>query len=94
MSERTEAGMRIVVAIVSGIILGLWKIVVEIVAIVHWFYVIFLGKRNKDLAEFCNQWNTQIYRFVRYITFSTNSRPFPFSELGGVMDPVELKPKK
>ena len=94
MSERTEALMRILVAIVYGIILGIWKIVTEIVAIVHWFYVIFSGKRSRDLAEFCNLWTTQAYRFIRYMTFATNTRPFPFSDLGNVIEPVELKTEK
>lgn len=94
MSERTEALMRIVVAIVSGIILGLWKIVVQVVVIIHWFYVIFAGKRSKDFAEFCNLWNTQAYRYIRYMTFASNTRPFPFSGLGKVMEPVELKEEK
>ena len=91
MSERTEALMRIVVGIISGIILGLWKIVAEIVSIIHWFYVMFAGKRSRDLAEFCNAWNTQVYRYIRYMTFSTNARPFPFSEIGSVLHPVEIK---
>ena len=94
MSERTEAFMRIVVAIVSGIILGLWKIVIQLVVILHWFYVIFSGKRSKDFAEFCNLWATQAYRFIRYMTFATNARPFPFSDLGNVVEPVELKSAK
>ena len=94
MSERTEAWMRIVVAIVSGIILGLWKIAVQVVSIIHWFYVVFLGKRNRDLAEFCNSWNTQIYRYIRYMTFATNTRPFPFSEMGKVIEPIEFKANK
>ena len=92
MSERTEALMRIVVGIISGIILGLWKLVAEIVSIIHWFYVMFAGKRSRDLAEFCNAWNTQVYRYIRYMTFSTNARPFPFSEIGVVIHPVDINP--
>ena len=94
MSERKEAWMRIVVGIVSGIILGLWKILVEIISIFHWFYVIFTGRRSKGIADFCNMWATQIYRFIRYMTFTTNSRPFPFSDLGKEMHPVEMKNRK
>ena len=86
--------MRIVVVIVSGIILGLWKILVDIISIFHWFYVIFTGRRSKGMAEFCNVWATQIYRFIRYMSFATNSRPFPFSELGNELRPVEMKIKK
>ena len=51
MSERKEAWMRIIVGIVSGIIIGLWKAVVEIVSIFHWFYVLFTGKRSKGITE-------------------------------------------
>ena len=94
MSERTEALMRIVVGIVSGIIIGVWKILADIVSIFHWFYVLFTGRRSKILAEFCNNWATQVYRLIRYMTFATNSRPFPFSELGKVMQPVEIRQQK
>ena len=94
MSERKEALMRIVVGIVSGIILGLWKIVVEVATLFHWFYVIFTGRRSKEIANFCNTWNTQIYTFIRYMTFTTNSRPFPFSDLTGAMHPIDFKNRK
>ncbi|MFH1592274.1 MAG: DUF4389 domain-containing protein [Candidatus Woesearchaeota archaeon] len=91
MGERAEALMRIVVGIVSGIILGVWKALVQIIAIIHFFYALFSGKRNKGLAEFVNYWNTQIYMYLRYMTFTTNKRPFPFSELGKNLEPTDLK---
>ncbi|MBD3252656.1 DUF4389 domain-containing protein, partial [Candidatus Pacearchaeota archaeon] len=81
MSERTEAWMRIVVGIVSGIVIGVWKIVIQVVTVVHWIIALISGKRNKDIAEFCEIWNTQLYDFVRYMTFVTNKRPFPFDKL-------------
>jgi hypothetical protein len=80
--ERKEAWMRIIVLIVSGIILSVWKTLIQIIVIVHWLYVIFGGKRSKDLAEFCNIWNTQVLKFLQYITFVHNDRPWPFSKLG------------
>lgn len=79
MSERKEAWMRILVLIVSGIILGLWKIVIVVVGVVHWIIVVITGKREKYLAEISEMWNTQMYVFLRYLTFVTNQRPFPFS---------------
>lgn len=94
MSERKEALMRIIIGIISGIIIGLWKVLVEVISIFHWVYVIFAGKRSKGIAEFCNPWTTQAYRYIRYMTFTTNSRPFPFSELGEAMHPVEMKSTK
>lgn len=81
MSEKKEAWFRIIVAIISGIVLNLWGFVVGIVAILNWFVVVFCGKRNKDFAEFCEPWNTEYYKYYRYLTFVTNKRPFPFSEI-------------
>lgn len=91
MGERSEALMRIFVAIISGIILGLWKVIIQVVVVIHWIYVIFVGKRNKGLADFCNMWVTYAYNFIRYITFSTNKRPFPFGEFGKDIEKVDMK---
>ena len=94
MSERKEALMRIVVAIVSGIIIiGLWGALIKFLILIHWIYAFFANKRSKTLGEFCNIWNTQAYRLFRYSTFATNKRPFPFTELGKVIDPYDGKMK-
>ena len=34
-------------------------------------------------------WNTQNYTFMRYMTFYTNERPFPFEELKKDMNKIE-----
>jgi len=80
-SERKEAWFRIIAIIVTGIILGLWKGLIQILVVVHWLVVIFSGKRNKDLANFSEYFNTELYKFMRYITFVSNKRPFPFTNL-------------
>lgn len=81
MNEQKEALMRIVVRIVTGIILGIWRGLTQILAIVNFFIVLFTKKRNKELAELCEVWNMQIYVFLKYMTFVSNKRPFPFSKL-------------
>jgi hypothetical protein len=80
-SERKEAWMRILVAIISGIILKLWGIAVFIVAVINWLIAIFSGKRNKSLADFCEPWNTEMYKYMRYLDSVSNKRPFPFSDV-------------
>ena len=81
MGERAEIFMRILVAIVSGIVLGVWRWFIIILAIINWFYTLFAGRRNKEMAELSEIWNTQLYSYVRYLTFVTNKRPFPFDKL-------------
>lgn len=88
-NERKEALMRIVVGLISGIIIGLWKGLVQIIVLINFFYTLFTNKRNKDLAEFSNIWNNAVYDFLRYMTFTTNKRPFPFISLGKTRDKFE-----
>lgn len=79
--ERFELLWRILVAIVSGIILAVWRYLIFALAIVNFFIVLFSGKREKGLADFSEYFNTESYRFLRYLTFETNERPFPFNEI-------------
>ena len=80
-TERQEAWFRIIVGIVSGILLSVWKILIQILAVINWLVTIFSGKRNKDMADLCEYWNTEVYKYIRYLTFVSNKRPFPFSNV-------------
>lgn len=82
--EKREAWFRILVFIISGIILSAWAVLVKVLAIINWFVTIFSGKRNRGIAEFCEYWNTEVYKFLRYLTFVSNKRPFPFNKLGRI----------
>ncbi|MGV8152180.1 MAG: DUF4389 domain-containing protein [Candidatus Nanoarchaeia archaeon] len=81
MSERGEAWFRIIVAIITGIILSVWKCLVFVLLIVNWLIVVFSGKRNKGIAEFSEYWNSEVYKFFKYMTFVSNTRPFPFTSM-------------
>jgi len=91
MGERKEALMRIVVLMVSGIILSLWRVLIQAIVVIHWIYAIITGERSKGLAEFCQIWNCQVYGFLLYITFMTNKRPFPFTSLAKMENRFEAK---
>ena len=80
MSERIEALMRIVVGLVTGIILGLWKALIQAVGLINFLITLITGKRNKQLADFSEIWNTQMYPLLRYMSFFSN----PF------LSPVQL----
>ncbi len=81
VDERLEVLMRIVVIFVSGLILSVWKFLIQILFVVNFLVTLVTGKRNRELAELCEIWNTQVYVFLRYITFVNNERPFPFVKL-------------
>lgn len=91
MSERTEAWMRIPIGIVSGIMLSVWRMLIVVFGLFNFIAVVFTKKRVKDLAELCEIWNTQQYLFIRYMTFSSNKRPFPFDKLAPSIRKFEAK---
>ena len=81
--------MRILIFIVSGTILTVWRLFIYLIIFVHLIYVLILGKRIKDLAVLSETWNTQWYIFQKYIIFLDNKRPFPFGKLEKNIDKFE-----
>jgi len=82
MNKEVEEGwFRIPVFIVTGIILCVFAHLVGVLIIVNFFIVLFTAKRDKGIAEFCEYFNTESYRFYKYMTFMINERPFPFSSM-------------
>ncbi len=81
-SERVEVLMRILVTVVTGIILGVWRYLIIILVVVNWIQTLVTGRRMKELAEMSEIWNTQVYIYLKYLTMVSNNRPFPFERLG------------
>lgn len=79
--ERKEALFRILVFIISGIIIYLWRYLAMILSLFNWLSALIFNKRSKAIGEFVEYWNTEAYKFTRYISGVRNDRPFPFSNL-------------
>jgi Domain of unknown function (DUF4389) len=87
--DRKDALMRIPIGIVSGVIIYVWAYLIGIFFIVNLIYKIITGKRIKELSNMSEVWNSQNYHFMRYMTFCTNEKPFPFEELKKDINKVE-----
>ena len=81
MGERLEALMRIIVGIISGIILFVWRYLIFVFVVINFVWTLISGKRIKELADLSEIWNTQWYVFTRYMIFESNERPMPFGRL-------------
>jgi hypothetical protein len=87
--ERVEALMRIPVGVVSGIIIYVWAYLIGVFFIINFVYKLISGKRIDELSTMSETWNTQNYHFMRYMTFCSNERPFPFEELKKDMNKIQ-----
>ena len=80
-AERQEAWMRIPVAIVSGLIFEVWGFFIFVFSLAQLIFVLIEGRKEKELLKMANVYLVQLYIFVKYITFLSNDRPFPFGDL-------------
>jgi sorbitol-specific phosphotransferase system component IIC len=87
--DRKEGWMRIPVGIISGVIIYIWAYLICLFFVINIIYKIITGKRIKSLSDMSEVWNTQNYHFMRYMTFCTNEKPFPFEELKKDINKVE-----
>ncbi|MCD6558405.1 hypothetical protein DRN43_00760 [Thermococci archaeon] len=94
MGERIEALVRIPLAILYGIITGIWGFVAELAAIVNWFYALIFGKRSETLADFVNQFVAYSYDVNRYLYMATNKRAWPIEGELRILEPTDLKKAK
>ena len=54
MDNREEVLIRIIVAIVSGIIFYFWTFFIVAICIINWIYTLFTNKKIKEIKKACN----------------------------------------
>ncbi len=79
--NKGEVWMRIPVFIISGIILYVWGFFIFCFTIAQFVLILLKGKREKELLKMSNIYLVQLHIFIRYVTFLSDKRPFPFGEL-------------
>lgn len=79
--ERKEVWMRIPIFIVSGFILHVWGCFIAIFALAQFIIILVEKKSNKELLRMSKVYLIQLYVFVKYVTFLSDDRPFPFGDL-------------
>lgn len=74
-ASRLELLVRIVWAIVGGIVLAIFSFVSGIVWVIQVLYVLFLGRRHKGMQAFIKSVNIQHFRLSSYLLLLTDERP-------------------
>ena len=70
--------LRLFFMIVIAFLYGVSRVVVGAVVVVQFFWVLFTGKTNQSLEGFGQSLATYTYQIIRYLTFGSDERPFPF----------------
>jgi hypothetical protein len=70
--------LRLFFMIVVTLLYAISRVVVGGVVVLQFFWVLFTGATNKQLEQLGQSLATYTYQIIRYLTFNTDERPFPF----------------
>ena len=70
--------LRLFFMAVVVLLYGVSRIVVGAVVAVQFFWVLFTGGSNDKLRQLGQSLATYTYQIIRYLTFNSEQRPFPF----------------
>ncbi|MDQ6965405.1 MAG: DUF4389 domain-containing protein [Mariprofundaceae bacterium] len=71
--------MRLLFMLLFSIIYSVAEVVLVMVVVFQFFCVLFSGKRNDQVLSLGAQISFFIYQVLRYLTYNSDERPYPFS---------------
>lgn len=69
--------MRLLFMFVMGVAGSIALTITGAVVLLNFFYVLFTGKTHSKLTEFGQALAKYLYQIVRFLTYNTETRPFP-----------------
>lgn len=69
--------IRLLFMIIYAFLYGLSRIVTAVVVVIQFFHVLFSGDTNDQLKTFGHSLAIYSYQVVDYLTFNTETKPFP-----------------
>jgi len=88
----SSAWLRLVFMLLFSIIYSVAEVVLVMVVVFQFFFVLLSGGRNDKVLSLGSQLSTFIYQIVRYLTYNSDIRPYPFSDWPGDAALIEQKP--
>lgn len=70
--------LRLFFTLVMALLYSVSRVVIGAVVLLQFFWVLFTGRTNVRLLSFGQSLATYTYQIVRYLTYNTEERPFPF----------------
>lgn len=69
--------IRLFFMIIFALLYGLSRLVTAAVVVIQFFHVLFTGETNGQLKTFGHSLAIYSYEVVEYLTFNSDTRPFP-----------------
>lgn len=72
--------LRFVFMVFFAIILGVVSYVITVLVVVQFIWALIAGEGNDKLREFGSALSHYIYQILRFLTYNTEDKPFPFND--------------
>lgn len=73
--------IRVLLSVLFLFVSSLLRLAVVAVFIAQALFVLITGEKNARLQSFASILRNYIYQIIGFVTFSSDERPFPFSDL-------------
>ena len=70
--------LRLLFMALFGVIISMTGMVGTVIVVIGFFWVLFTGEVNPELRRIGQAIASYMYEIVRYLTFNTEDKPFPF----------------
>lgn len=70
--------MRLLFMCIYAVIISLTGMVGTVIVVLGFLWVLFTGEVNRELRQIGQAIADYMYELVRYLTFNTEEKPFPF----------------
>lgn len=70
--------LRLIFMCIFGVLISLTGMVGTAVVVLGFLWVLFTGEVNRELRQIGQAIATYMFEIVRYLTFNTDDKPFPF----------------
>ena len=77
--KRRSTWLRLLFMIIFVAIYTLTRFVFAAVVVLQFLFVLFTAETNKQLTELGQSLATYTYQIMRYLSFNSEDKPFPFS---------------
>lgn len=72
--------LRLLFMLLFSIIYSVAEVVLVMVVVFQFLCVLFTGNKNDKVLSLGSQLSAFIYQIVRYLTYNSDTRPYPFSD--------------
>lgn len=94
--------LRLLFMVIFAVFLQIARVIMWVVVIVQFLFALITGQDNINLRQFGLALSTFIFQTLKFLTYNSEEKPFPFSDWPEpeephveveVLVPVETKPK-